>query len=125
MEAVKLIGGGLFLAIYLTTCWSLAGRVPTAFTLARSNGISQWRVVPPYNRLGASLRCELWTFRGAVLGAAIGLGTGWMFSTLAVGVVLAVPVAAFGAWRCRAMTSILLTYSEVSAGSEPSAPRRS
>jgi hypothetical protein len=113
MEAVKVIGACLFLAVYLTTCWSFAGYVPRAFTLARHNGISHWTVVPPYNRLGASLRCELWTLRGAVLGAAFGLGAGWMyFGSPVVGAVFAVPVAAFGAWRCRAMTSVLLAYGD-------------
>jgi hypothetical protein len=111
MDAAKFIVGSLVAIVFLTLRLRFIGRDTKAFVLARRNGISQWQVVPPYDRWGVSLRCDLWTIWGALFAGILGFGVGWAYlDNTIVGVLLGLPCAAFGGWRCRTIMSIILAY---------------
>jgi hypothetical protein len=120
MEAAKFIVGSVVAIVFLTLRWRFIGRDNKAFGLARRNGISQWQVVPPYDRWGVSLRCDLWTIWGAGFAGILGFGVGlaYLHSTI-LGVLIGLPCAAFGGWRCRTIMSIILAYG---TPTQPDAP---
>jgi hypothetical protein len=105
------IGGGIIGLGTITIRWVMSGWSTDAMRLSRINGVSMLRVVPPYNRLGVSGRCELWTFFGALIGALIGCSIGWAYlGSVLLGVVLATVGGAVTGWHYRVVTSILVAY---------------
>src|SRR5881227_3952855 len=109
MEAINVIGGGVIAFGAITSRWVYYGRERQAWRLAQARGVTMLRVVPPYNRLGVSVRCEVWTLLGAFLGGLIGFSIGWAYlGSVGLGAVLGSVGAALFGWRYRVVTSIIV-----------------